>query len=100
MYATLMFFPATREPLTLEGFKTAAEKGLAEYEKMAGLRMKAYIQDPETKQVGGFYVWENEAAFRGMYDDPHWREWVIGRYGGLPSYRPLNVPILVDNDPK
>lgn len=99
MYGTLILFPKSAAGLGLEGFRKNAEKGLQHYQEMPGLRMKTYLFDPETGQFGGFYLWQDEAAFKAMFEDPEWQTWIKGRYGALPQYRSFAVPFLVDNDP-
>lgn len=52
-----------KSDLKLEQLKEIVETRAPEFEALAGLRQKYYLQDTETGEYAGLYVWETIQAF-------------------------------------
>ncbi len=46
-----------------------------------GLRWKIYLNNPETGEVGGIYLFENEASLRAYLDGPLMTQRKEGKFG-------------------
>ena len=48
--------------LSLDEVMTIAEERAPEFEALAGLRQKYYLEDPESSEIAGLYLWESPDA--------------------------------------
>ena len=75
-----------------EKFSETAPK----YREIAGLIRKYYLLSEDGGTAGGVYLWESREAAKGLYTDA-WRNFVLEKYGVLPSVSYFETPVVVDN---
>ena len=51
-----------KSSLSLDEAKRVIEKRAPEFRALAGLRQKYYLQDPDTGELTGLYLWESGEA--------------------------------------
>jgi hypothetical protein len=73
-----------------------AENARAKFERMAGLRSKAFTIDVDRREATNFYVWDSEDAARGFFTEAL-LEGVTGLYGVQPSVEFAQIAALVEN---
>jgi hypothetical protein len=73
-----------------------AETARVKFEKMPGLRSKAFTINPEKRKATNFYVWDSEAAARAFFTDELLGQ-VAGLYGVRPSIEFVQIASLVEN---
>ena len=73
-----------------------AANARSRFERMPGLRSKAFTVDTENKEALNFYLWESEEAARAFFS-PELLERVTGLYGVYPTVQFTQVAELVDN---
>jgi heme-degrading monooxygenase HmoA len=49
--------------MSLEEVMNVVETRADEFRALAGLQQKYYLQDPDTGEIAGLYLWESEDAF-------------------------------------
>jgi heme-degrading monooxygenase HmoA len=52
-----------KSPLTLEEVTEVVQKRIDEFRALDGLQQKYYLQDTQTGEYGGLYLWESAGAF-------------------------------------
>ena len=57
---------------------------------------KTFVYDPEARQTGAFYLWQNKAAALRAHDAA-WRSGVMQTFGSVPVIRYFETPLVVDN---
>lgn len=73
-----------------------AEAARGRFEKMPGLRSKAFTFSPEAREATNFYVWESEEAARAFFNEDLLQR-VTSLYGVRPSVEFVEIATLVDN---
>lgn len=68
----------------------------ARFERLPGLRSKAFTLNPEAREATNFYVWDTEHAARAFFTDPL-LEQVTALYGVRPDVQFVEIAALVDN---
>ena len=66
------------------------------YREIAGLIRKYYLLSEDGGTAGGVYLWESRESAEGLYTDA-WRNFVLEKYGVLPSVTYFETPVVVDN---
>ena len=51
-----------RSPLSLDEVMSVARERAPEFRALSGLQQKYYVQDAETGEYGGLYLWESPEA--------------------------------------
>jgi hypothetical protein len=95
MIAVLVTF-ASPEGFSPEKLQAIADNSRGKFEGLPGLRSKCFTADEDGRRARNFYVWDDEAAARGFFDDGL-TELVTGLYGVAPSIEFLDVVGFVDN---
>ena len=75
--------------------KIADEAG-PNFKGVPGLRSKAFTLDEANRRATNFYVWDDEDAARGFFNDAL-KERVTGLYGVAPQIDFVDVVGLVEN---
>ena len=73
-----------------------AEGARSMFERMPGLRSKAFTIDDEARTATNFYIWESREAAEAFFTDDL-VERVTGLYGVRPTIRYAEIATLVDN---
>jgi heme-degrading monooxygenase HmoA len=79
-----------------EKIRRIAETARSHFEKMPGLRSKAFTFNPEAREAINFYLWDSEEAARAFFSEELVRR-VTGLYGVRPSIAFVEIATLVDN---
>ena len=73
-----------------------AETARPRFEKMPGLRSKAFTFNPEAREAVNFYLWNSEEAARAFFNEELVQR-ITGLYGVRPSVAFVEIATLVDN---
>lgn len=65
---TLILLVRFRSPLSLEEVAAVAEERLPEFQALAGLQQKYYLQDAATGEYAGLYLWRSPDDFTAYRD--------------------------------
>jgi len=65
---TLALLVRFRSRLSPEEVTALMEKRAPEFRALAGLRQKYYLQDADTGEYAGLYLWESQEAFAAYRD--------------------------------
>ena len=79
-----------------EEIRKIAEMSRSHFEKMPGLRSKAFTLNPESREAINFYVWDSEEPAKAFFKE-ELVEIVTGLYGVRPSIAFVEIATLVDN---
>ena len=79
-----------------EKIRKIAEAARSRFEKMQGLRSKAFTFNPEAREAINFYVWDSEEAAKAFFNEAL-VQGVTGLYGVRPSSAFGELAALVDN---
>jgi len=79
-----------------EKIRGIAETARPLFEKMPGLRFKAFTLNPEAREAINFYVWDSEEAAKAFFNEELIQR-VTGLYGVRPSIAFVEIATLVDN---
>ena len=79
-----------------QGVRKIAETARPRFERLPGLRSKAFTLNPEKREATNFYVWDSEEAARAFFTD-QFVDRVAGVYGVQPSVEFVQIATLVDN---
>jgi len=75
-----------------ETFLSTAPK----YREIKGLIRKHYILSQDGTTAGGMYIWNSQADAERLYTED-WRNFILDKYGTLPSVTYFENPVIVDN---
>src|SRR5262245_40336617 len=73
-----------------------AETARAQFEGMAGLRLKAFTLNSARREATNFYVWDSEDAAKAFFTE-ELLERVTGLYGARPRVEFVQIATLVEN---
>jgi heme-degrading monooxygenase HmoA len=73
-----------------------AETARLKFERMPGLRSKAFTLNPGKREAANFYVWDSEEAAKGFFTDAL-LEQVAGLYGVRPGVEFVQIAALVED---
>jgi hypothetical protein len=73
-----------------------AETARTSFERMPGLRFKAFTVNSGKREATNFYVWDSEDAAKALFTDAL-LERVTGLYGIRPSVEFAQIAALVEN---
>jgi heme-degrading monooxygenase HmoA len=66
------------------------------YHNVRGLRSKAFVLNPETREYGGNYVWDDREAFNAFRDSELYLS-AVKKLGEPREVKIYEVPAYVDN---
>jgi heme-degrading monooxygenase HmoA len=67
-----------------------------QFNKLPGLRSKAFLMDVGRREIGGNYVWETQEALEAYLRSDLYRD-VVRKIGEPQELRVYEVPEYVDN---
>ena len=73
-----------------------AETARANFEGMAGLRLKAFTLNSAKREATNFYLWDSEDAAKAFFTEKL-LEGVTGLYGVRPGVEFVQIASLVEN---
>lgn len=73
-----------------------ADAAQATFERMPGLRSKAFTFNSGKREATNFYVWESEDVAKGFFTD-ELVEQATGLYGVRPTVEFVQIASLVEN---
>jgi hypothetical protein len=79
-----------------QAVRKIAETTRVRFERMPGLRSKAFTIDPGKRQAANFYVWDSDEAGKAFFTDAL-LERITGLYGVRPSIEFVQIAALVEN---
>lgn len=81
-----------RSPLSLDEVMTVARERAHQFRALAGLQQKYYVQDAESGEYGGLYLWESPEGF-AEYRESELRASIAAAYEaeGEPRVEVLRV---------
>jgi hypothetical protein len=79
-----------------QAVRQIAKTARARFERMPGLRSKAFTVNSGKREATNFYVWDSEDAAKAFFTD-ELLERVTGLYGVRPSVEFVQIATLVDN---
>jgi len=90
-----------RSPLSLDEVMSVSEKRVPEFQALAGLQQKYYLQDSETGEYAGLYQWESPEAL-AEYRDSDLRASIAAAYQveGEPRVEVYQVFRRLRDEPK
>ena len=68
-----------KSPLSLQEVEKVADSRLNEFRALTGLHQKYYLQDSQTGEYAGLYLWESHSAF-AEFRDSELRASIAGAY--------------------
>lgn len=79
-----------------QAVRTIAQTARPKFEKMPGLRSKAFTINAAKREAANFYVWDSEDAARAFFTDELLQR-VTALYGVRPSIEFVEIAALVEN---
>ena len=73
-----------------------AETARGRFERMPGLRSKAFTLNPAQRTAVNFYVWDSEDAAKAFFSD-QLLERLTDLYGARPAIEFVQIATLVEN---
>jgi len=95
----LTIFVRFKSPLPLDEVMKVMEKRAPEFEALAGLQQKYYLQDTDSGEYAGLYLWASTEAF-AAYRDSELRATIATAYQveGEPRVEVYRVIKTLRND--
>jgi hypothetical protein len=84
------------KPVALEQAREIFLGTAPKYQETPGLIRKYYLLSQDGVMAGGVYLWESREDAEGLYTDD-WKNFILEKYGTLPSITYLDTPVVVDN---
>lgn len=66
------------------------------YRKVQGLIRKYYLLSGDGTTAGGVYLFNSREDAERLYTH-EWKNYIVDKYGGKPSFAYFEVPVVVDN---
>ena len=79
-----------------QAVRKIADTARVRFERMPGLRSKAFTFNSGKREATNFYVWDSEEAAKAFFTD-QLLERVAGLYGVRPSVEFVQIATLVEN---
>jgi hypothetical protein len=79
-----------------QAVRKIAETARVRFERMPGLRSKAFTLNSGKREAANFYVWDSEGAAKAFFTD-QLLERVTGLYGVRPTVEFVQIATLVEN---
>ena len=79
-----------------QAVRKVAETARASFERMPGLRSKAFTFNSGKREAANFYVWDSEETAKAFFTD-ELLERVAGLYGVRPRVEFVQIATLVEN---
>lgn len=95
MIVTVVRFPPTTEPISLEHATEKFGGNAQSYLDTPGLLWKAYLRSEDGLTVGGTYWWTDRASAEARFN-PGWLAGVTEKYGHPPSIEWFDAPVVAD----
>ena len=80
----------------VQALRRIANGARASFERMPGLRSKAFTVHAEQREATNFYVWESEGAARAFFTEALLQR-VADIYGVAPDLEFVEIAALVEN---
>lgn len=84
------------KPLSREKAREIFSDTAPKYREIHGLIRKYYILSEDGGTAGGVYLWNSIEDAERLYTD-EWKNFILGKYGTLPSVTYFESPVIVDN---
>ena len=79
-----------------KAIRSIAETARARFERLPGLRYKAFTLNTGKREAANFYLWDSEEACKAFFTD-QLLERVAGLYGVRPTVEFVQIAALVEN---
>ena len=83
-------------PISREAARETFLSTAPNYREEKGLIRKHYILSQDGATAGGVYIWDSHADAERLYTK-EWRDFILEKYGSLPSVTYFENPVIVDN---
>jgi hypothetical protein len=83
-------------PLSREKARETFSGTAPKYREVRGLIRKYYILSQDGETAGGVYLWNSQEDAERLYTD-EWKQFILDKYGALPSVVYFESPVIVDN---
>ena len=83
-------------PISLDQARETFLSTANKYAGIPGLIRKQYLLSADGKTAGGVYLWRSRSDAEAVFTK-EWQEFVVGKYGSVPSIAWFETPVLVDN---
>ena len=84
------------QPLSREKAREVFSGTAQKYREIHGLIRKYYILSQDGGAAGGVYLWNSQEDAERLYTD-EWKQFILNKYGVLPSVTYFESPVIVDN---
>lgn len=84
------------QPLSREKAREVFLGSAPKYREIHGLIRKYYILSQDGGTAGGVYLWNSREDAERLYTD-EWKQFILDKYGALPSVTYFESPVIVDN---
>jgi hypothetical protein len=84
------------KPISREAARETFLGTAPKYRKIKGLVRKHYILSQDGGIAGGVYIWNSQADAEQLYTK-EWHDFILDKYGTLPSVTYFENPVIVDN---
>ncbi len=84
------------QPLSREKARELFSGSAPNYREIHGLIRKYYILSRDGGTAGGVYLWNSQEDAERLYTD-EWKQFILDKYGSLPSVTYFESPVIVDN---
>lgn len=84
------------QPISLEQARQVFSSTAPKYREIHGLIRKYYILSQDGGTAGGVYLWNSREDAERVYTN-EWKQFILDKYGALPSVTYFESPVIVDN---
>jgi len=84
------------QPVSREKAREVFSGTAPNYRGINGLIRKYYILSQDGGTAGGVYLWNSQEDADLLYTD-QWKQFILDKYGVLPSVTYFESPVIVDN---
>ncbi len=84
------------QPVSREKAREVFSGTAPNYREIKGLIRKYYILSQDGGTAGGVYLWNSLEDAERLYTE-EWRQFILDKYGVLPSVTYFESPVIVDN---
>lgn len=91
---TVMVLFNLPESMKREDFIAHSRITAAHWNENAQLLHKTYLYDPQMRQGGAVFLWQDKAAAESAHNDT-WRQQIIQFYGSAPAVHYFEAPLMI-----
>ncbi len=84
------------QPISRETAREMFSGTAPKYTETQGLIRKYYVLSQDGGTAGGVYLWNTQKDAERLYTD-EWKQFILDKYGALPSVTYFETPVIVDN---